>query len=88
MSNRTGLISIPDPQIYQPIPDKKPKNIDPENNPSQHPVTKILSQGETHDMEIQGEKKRRREEDNNTVNSEVTEHFLTAGPGSQDCRDQ
>jgi hypothetical protein len=39
-------------------------------------------------MEVQGEKKRRREDDKNQVNDEETEHFLTAGPGSQDCRDQ
>jgi hypothetical protein len=32
-------------------------------------------------MEIQTEKKRRREE-------EALQHFLTAGPGSQACRDQ
>jgi hypothetical protein len=40
------------------------------------------------DMEVQGEKKRRREDDKHQVNNEEIEHFLTTGPGSQDCRDQ
>jgi hypothetical protein len=39
-------------------------------------------------MEVQGEKKRRREEKSPIVNCEENEHFLTAGPGSQDCRDK
>jgi hypothetical protein len=39
-------------------------------------------------MEVQGEKKRRREDEKSAVHNGETEHFLTAGPGSQDCRDQ
>jgi hypothetical protein len=41
-------------------------------------------------MDTQTEKKRRREEVVvvDTENSEEVEHFLTAGPGSQACRDQ
>jgi 14-3-3 protein epsilon len=40
-------------------------------------------------MESQTEKKRRREEEKKTSeNSTETQHFLTAGPGSQACRDQ
>jgi hypothetical protein len=42
-------------------------------------------------MEASGEKKRRREEEENatsTVTKDTNEHFLTAGPGSQACRDQ
>ncbi|MCI49561.1 hypothetical protein A2U01_0070805, partial [Trifolium medium] len=39
-------------------------------------------------MENQGEKERRMEDEKNkTVNFEASEHFLAAGPGSQDCRD-
>jgi hypothetical protein len=42
------------------------------------------------DMEIQMEKKRRREEDNKSEENgkEIIQHFLSAGPGSQDCREQ
>jgi hypothetical protein len=41
-------------------------------------------------MEIQTEKKRRREEKNQSEQNdgELTQHFLSAGPGSQDCREQ
>jgi hypothetical protein len=41
-------------------------------------------------MDAQSEKKRRREEevDDNTEKLKEVEHFLTAGPGSQACRDQ
>jgi hypothetical protein len=40
-------------------------------------------------MEIQTEKKRRREmEKEKEEHPTVIQHFLTAGPGSQDCRDQ
>jgi hypothetical protein len=49
--------------------------------PTQLRNTDRNQQQEHEDMEIQTEKKRRREE-------EALQHFLTAGPGSQDCRDQ
>jgi hypothetical protein len=41
-------------------------------------------------METQTEKKRRREESNQMEKNdeELTQHFLSAGPGSQDCREQ
>jgi hypothetical protein len=40
-------------------------------------------------MEAQIEKKRRRDNEQDSENtSSVTQHFLTAGPGSQACRDQ
>jgi hypothetical protein len=41
-------------------------------------------------MEVQIERKRRREEKNLTEKNdeELTQHFLSAGPGSQDCREQ
>jgi hypothetical protein len=47
---------------------------------SQHPPTA---------MEVQSEKKRRRDNENEKEEvPTVTQHFLTAGPGSQACRDQ
>jgi hypothetical protein len=60
-----------------------PKPTQPLTKPS--PETEKLV-----DMETQSEKKRRREEETSVNNdqSQATEHFLTAGPGSQDCRDQ
>jgi hypothetical protein len=41
-------------------------------------------------MEAQSEKKRRREDKNQSEKNdeELTQHFLSAGPGSQDCREQ
>jgi 14-3-3 protein epsilon len=49
-----------------------------------------LNQVSAADMEIQMEKKRRREEDNKSEENgkEIVQHFLSAGPGSQDCREQ
>jgi hypothetical protein len=84
---RTKKLTQPDPAFDQTRPDKKTRIFDPKNNPVQNPIPKILTQKELQDMEVQGEKKRRREEEKSTqiVN---TEHFLTASPGSQDCRDQ
>jgi hypothetical protein len=45
-----------------------------------------LYRNSTETMEVQLEKKRRREEEKK--DSDSTQHFLTAGPGSQACRDQ
>jgi hypothetical protein len=41
-------------------------------------------------METQSEKKRRREEGKKVIEGshEQIQHFLSAGPGSQACRDQ
>jgi hypothetical protein len=72
------------------------------NKPNKKHVQPVLYPNPTHtypdtsatqlllnDMESQTEKKRRREEVVVvTKQSEETEHFLTAGPGSQACRDQ
>jgi hypothetical protein len=81
-------LSLPDPTITQSKPDiKKPKITMTETNPTLNP-NKIATNQEKVDMEVQGEKKRRREDEKSAVNNEGTEHFLTAGPGSQDCRDQ
>jgi hypothetical protein len=88
--NRTTIVTQPDPKPYQPRPDKKPKPTNPENNPTQNPKPKNLTQEEHEAMEVQGEKKRRRDDavSINKDNSDVSMHFLTAGPGSQACRDQ
>jgi hypothetical protein len=82
-------INLPDPKITQTKPEnKKPKTNITKINPTQNPADANPTQ-EKEDMEVQGEKKRRREEERSVtiVNNEEIEHFLTAGPGSQDCRD-
>jgi hypothetical protein len=70
--------------------EKKTKPNIPTRDPT-HPApgpTPALEN--TEDMELQCEKKRRREEGKSTSNenSQTYEHFLTAGPRSQACRDQ
>jgi hypothetical protein len=87
---RTKIIPQHEPKPDQPRPDNKSKLVDPTHNPIQDPTSKPLTQEELEEMEVQGEKKRRREKEVsiNKVNSGVIEHFLTAGPGSQDCRDK
>jgi hypothetical protein len=58
----------------------KPDLSKPDPNPTQQ---------QQDSMEIQTEKKRRREmEKEKEEHPTVIQHFLTAGPGSQDCRDQ
>ncbi|WJX95355.1 hypothetical protein P8452_76684 [Trifolium repens] len=81
----------PDPILNQPDPNFKP------NTPTSS-LTRTdpnpASANPTHDnavtMDSHTEKKRRREEkaqaDNNDEDSH--QHFLSAGPGSQDCREQ
>jgi hypothetical protein len=88
-SVRIKPISQTDPQPNQPRPDKKTKNFDPPNNPFLNPKTIKPTQEAVEEMEVQGEKKRRREDAVSTKNDsiDVSQHFLTAGPGSQDCRD-
>jgi hypothetical protein len=90
VSNRTGNQPASDPKITQPRPDKKPKTYDLFSNPTQNPTGPIPCQEILNDIEAQGEKKRRREEDtdDSPEKSKEAEHFLTAGPGSQACRDQ
>jgi hypothetical protein len=56
-------------------------------NPNNH--TADPTQNKPAMMEIQQEKKRRRDvEKEKDYDSNVVQHFLTAGPGSQACRDQ
>jgi 14-3-3 protein epsilon len=48
-----------------------------------------LHQNSPVSMEVQTEKKRRRDEEKESIdNSAATQHFLMAGPGSQACQDQ
>jgi hypothetical protein len=80
--------TAPDPTTIKPRPDKKLKSLDPNFSPVLNPSTQVLTQ---EDMDAQTEKKSRREDDDDTTtskNHEENKHFLTAGPGSQDCRDQ
>jgi hypothetical protein len=55
--------------------------------PPKHVPT--LHQNSPVSMEVQTEKKRRRDEEKESIdNSAATQHFLMAGPGSQACQDQ
>jgi 14-3-3 protein epsilon len=87
---RSTSLSKLDPSVTRLIPDKKPKINRPSNNPTQLvPVPGSVSSHAPEnivDMETQTEKKRRREEESTATDK--NEHFLTAGPGSQACRDQ
>jgi hypothetical protein len=86
-----------EPNLVQPI---NPSSKSAKSNPT-HKITRTGPKHEptksTNDptrtmaaaMEVQTEKKRRREnEKEKDDDSTVIQHFLTAGPGSQDCRDQ
>ncbi|MCI78942.1 hypothetical protein A2U01_0100213, partial [Trifolium medium] len=59
-------------------------------NPTQNPTNPTGTQVYMEDMEAQSEKKRRRDEEqaDDKVELKDSEHFLTACPGSQACRDQ
>jgi hypothetical protein len=87
---RTGNKPTPDPTLTRTRPDKKPKNYDLFSNPTQILIGPSPHQDAPTDHDAQGEKKRRREEEttDNRESLKETEHFLTAGPGSQACRDQ
>jgi hypothetical protein len=87
---RTSKINKPDPSNTKPRPDKKPKSSNPTHDPHQNPFPDALLLNVTQNLEVQGEKKRRREDEAEASDkqSDGTDSFLTAGPGSQDCRDQ
>jgi hypothetical protein len=77
-----SMQAIPAPQI--PI-------VTPENNVSvPFPVTVTDDSEGVENMEVQVERKRRREEEIKkcSTNGDINQHFLSAGPGSQDCREQ
>jgi hypothetical protein len=82
------LKPVTDPKLTRP---KKPKTYPKKPNPTQNPSKPEKSQAEQEDMVTHSEKKRRRREvtcTNNSSTTEASKHFLTAGPGSQACRDQ
>jgi 14-3-3 protein epsilon len=60
------------------------------NRTGSEPNTPNPNQNSTVDMDTQTERKRRREERNQTEKNdeETSQHFLSVGPGSQDCREQ
>jgi 14-3-3 protein epsilon len=75
---------------------QKPNLSHPPNDIAQFPtlmhghVTAEDSPDDTEDMETHVERKRRREEEikNSAVVHDINQHFLSASPGSQDCREQ
>jgi hypothetical protein len=85
----TRSFSISDPNPNRTRPAKQPKTVTPRPNPTQHPSGPSTTSVIAENMETQTEKKRRRndEDSSQAVNSQ-NEHFLTAGLGSQACRDQ
>ncbi|WJX57446.1 hypothetical protein P8452_43009 [Trifolium repens] len=73
----------PTPKITRTGPTRPGTKHDP-NRPTPDPTQKLPVP-----MDVQIEKKRRRENEKEKEDvSTVTQHFLTAGPGSQACRDQ
>jgi hypothetical protein len=90
MLTRPGQQSNSDPFLNQPRPEKKSKNTEPEPSLIQNPTRNPTILTVPNELDNQGEKKRRREEEgrNNLETLQQDEHFLTAGPGSQACRDQ
>jgi hypothetical protein len=87
LPTRNKNLTQPNLNVDQPRPDKKTKVSITIINPTHNPLpNKQVDQN----MENSGEKKGRREEGNSTNKDtiEASEHFLTACPGSQECRDQ
>jgi hypothetical protein len=85
----TRSVSLTDPNSNRTRPDKKPKTITPRPNPNQYPPGPSTASEIAENLETQTEKKRRRnDEDSSQEVISQNEHFLTAGPGSQACRDQ
>jgi hypothetical protein len=86
-TNRTGPAPKSNPNPTLTRPEKKPKiiTIRPEPNPNSSEPNQNQE-----DMEKLCEKKRRRDDEKieNGGTQQNMEHFLTAGPGSQACRDQ
>jgi hypothetical protein len=79
-----------DPKINKPRPEKKPKTNELKPDPTPNSILPPTIQENIVDMDAQGEKKRRRDDETTDNSEQSTEsvHFVTAGPGSQACRDQ
>jgi 14-3-3 protein epsilon len=75
--------SNPNQKITRTGPTRTGAKNDP-NRPTPNPTQQLSVS-----MEVQTEKKRRRDDGKEKEEAPtVIQHFLTAGPGSQDCRDQ
>jgi hypothetical protein len=74
----------------RPNPISTQPHTQPINRPGPELAIPNPNQKNAVDMETHTEKKRRREGSNQTEKNdeEPTHHFLSAGPGSQDCREQ
>jgi hypothetical protein len=87
MQNRSNLATRPNPNRIK--PSKKPLKPIIHSNPTHAQPEPSTTQLLLDNTDSQTEKKRRREEVvDDTKQSEENQHFLTAGPGSQACRDQ
>jgi hypothetical protein len=78
-------------QTFQPIPISQPPLVGQKISvPLPFPVTVNDEPEDADNMDVQAERKRRREEETkkSVTNDEGNQHFLSAGPGSQDCREQ
>jgi hypothetical protein len=89
-ATRTAPQPTTHPALTRTRPEKKQKIPTLNPNPTQNNLDPFSTQKCLEDMEERIEKKRRREEedDDTTEKLKEFEHFLTAGPGSQACRDQ
>jgi hypothetical protein len=78
-------------QTFQPIPVSQPPLVGQKISvPLPFPVTVNDEPEDADNMDVQAERKRRREEETkkSVTNDEGNQHFLSAGPGIQDCREQ
>jgi 14-3-3 protein epsilon len=89
VSARPTSPANPDPNFHHSGAEKNTKIPTQLTNPTLTRPDPILTQVISDDMDAQTEKKRRREEESvDDKKMKESEHFLTAGPGSQACRDQ
>jgi hypothetical protein len=68
----------------------QPDDMNPLYRTETEPETLNPNQNSADDMDTQTERKRQREARNQMekTDEELSQHFLSAGPGSQDCREQ
>jgi hypothetical protein len=77
-----------DPNPARPIQPNKLKINPPRPCLTRNPHEPEKTQDEQQEMEVQCDKKRRRDENSSSIATTNSQSFLTAGPGRQDCRDQ